>query len=199
MTNSNGSFTNNPSISRIVKVEPLMLSQNTLLVEFSYTDNTPSRDYRLYIQDPRTDDPIASDSEQTTSVNFNEFSLNSYWKSEATWEEVFYEIFKWVKRVLIATQFYVIFARPAINNVHKVPIAWFGSSIMMIQTFFWIPYISGSFGGVIDSILRGVARARQDFFGQSTSSFFISRDFVRSSENLYQNKLFPRVDRLDRE
>jgi hypothetical protein len=70
---------------------------------------------------------------------------------------------------------------------------------MMIQTFFWIPYISGSFGGVIDAILRGVARARQDFFGQSTSAFYISRDFVRTSENLFQNKLFPRLDLIDRQ
>ena len=176
-----------------------MLSQNSLLIEFTFADNAPSRDFRLYIQDPRTDPPVATLNTQTTSINFNTFSLNSYWRSEATWEDSFYEIFKWVKRVLIVTQFYVIFARPALNEVHKAPIAWFGSSIMMIQTFFWVPYISGSFGGVIDSILRGVARARQDFFGQSTSAYIINVDFLRSSENLYQNKLFPRIDRIDKE
>lgn len=199
MTNQSGAYTDNPTISKIIKVDPLILSQNSLILEFTFAENAPSRDFRLYIQDPRTEAPVATLATETTSQNFNTFSLNSYWKSEATWEEAFYEIFKWVKRVLLVTQFYVIFARPALNEIHKAPIAWFGSSIMMIQAFFWIPYISGSFGGVIDSILRGVARARQDFFGQSTSAFIISRDFVRTSENLYQNKLFPRVDRIEAE
>ncbi len=75
---------------------------------------------------------------------------------------------------MIVTQFYVIFARPALNKHHRVQVAWFGQSIMNLQIWFWIPYISGTFGGIVDQFHMGMSRARGDFFNLNTSSDYLS-------------------------
>lgn len=107
--------------------------------------------------------------------------VGPYWFTPNNWEEIAYDIFKWIKRIMIATQFYLIFARPALNKPHRTQVAWFGQSIMSLQVFFWIPYLSGSFGGVVDQFHSGIARARMDFFGLKTSSAYLSSNFVSAS------------------
>lgn len=194
LANSDGQFVSSPTVTKVLSNTFLNQEKHTLLLEITHIKNNNGQNLRLFIQDPTTVDPTPSAT--TSSLFFNEISIGGFWFTKAEWEKVFYEIFSWVKRVLIVTQFYLIFVRPALNNVHEVSVAWFGVSIMMIQTMFWIPYLSGSFGGVIDSILMGIAKARQDWFGNRTSAYYISTYFVRAAEEIYQNKLFPRIDKF---
>jgi hypothetical protein len=189
LTNTKGKFDNKIGVSNVFISQGLADRQNSLLIQFVTNVNIDGGDYRLYVQDPATDPPTASTS--TTSTDYNEVSFPPFWKVETNWAEVAYDIFKWIKRVMIIAQFYLIFVRPALNKVHRVPIAWLGSSIMVVQTLFWHAFVSGSFGGPIDALHTGMIAARKDFFGWRTGASYLSPNFVEASERLYQNKLFP--------
>lgn len=192
LTDKDGKFVNFVGVSSLLVSSGLADRQESLLIQLVSNVDLDGDDYRMYVQDPSTDPPATSSS--TASTEYNEVTLGPFWVVKTDWEEIAFDVFKWFKRVMILAQFYLIFVRPALNKVHRIPIAWLGSSIMVVQTLFWHAYVAGSFGGPIDALHRGMILARKEFFGMRTSASYLSPNFVEASERLYQNKLFPVVD-----
>lgn len=192
LTDSDGKFISSVGASNVIISDGLAY-KDALLVAFSSSANMDGTEFRLYVQDPDTDAPTSTET-TTSSTEYRKVNIGPFWVVSTNWENISYNVFKWVKRIMILSQFYLIFVRPALNKIHRVPIAWLGSSIMVLQTLFWHAFIAGSFGGPIDALHEGMIKARKDFFGFYTSASYLSPNFVEASERLYQGKLFPVID-----
>jgi hypothetical protein len=129
-TDTNGNFINSVGVASVYYSKGLAKADGAVLLRISSNVDLDGREYRLYVQNPVTNNPPQESI--TTSEDYHTVRLGPYWVVDTEWEDTGFDIFKWIKRVMLVTQFYVIFCRPALNKMHRVPIAWFGSSIMMI-------------------------------------------------------------------
>jgi len=105
-----------------------------------------------------------------------------------------YQIFSLVKNLLFLLQMYVIFVRPATAKTHKVPLFWLVGSIVSLQLMFYIPYITGNFGGVIDEMNVGLMRAYKRTFDNNLSGYRLSEKYLVRQYSSYMNKWSPIYD-----
>ncbi len=129
------------------------------------------------------------------SKAYHEIKIPGRWlikKEDLDVFQISFTFFKWVRAFLAILQLYVIFIRPGTSNTHKTPIAWFAAVIFSLQILFYIPYICGNFGGVIDDIHRGMMYANRRVLGHNLSGASLSEKFMARQYSVYMNKWTPK-------
>jgi hypothetical protein len=166
-----------------------------VLVKFNYLQSHDSFDARIYLKQPTT--PVArvlqNRRELLESDQYNAVTFRAQWKLKTDWEDVSFTVFKWVKRLVMILQLYIIFFRPILNSTHKLPVAWMASTVMSFQTLFFMPYILGNFGGIIDKVNYGLAKAGFDTFGCNLTATYLSPHFEFLTETLFFSKMHPKI------
>lgn len=116
-----------------------------------------------------------------TNQNYYEIDLKAHWiESENTaWESTSFTVFKWLNRILSALKLYVVFFRPILKNTHKIPVAWFTSSIISLQLLAFIPFLNGDYGGVIEEINFGILNSFYGRYGFDLNAIHLIPNWLR--------------------
>lgn len=127
-------------------------------------------------------------SEFSSEKDYKKLELKAQWVTESNWRKVIFQTFRFVRSFTTLLKIYLIFVRPALNKIHKLPIAWFASTILSIQIIYNIIYICGNFRGVIDEVHAGIYLANNWIFGYDLRGSALSPEFFTRSTGLYMNK-----------
>lgn len=127
-------------------------------------------------------------SEFTLASQYKTIQIPVQWVPKNDWKATFYELFQWITSITALMKLYLLFVRPALNPVHKLPIAWLASTILSFQIIYNVVYIPGNFRGVIDAAHSGIVTANNEIVGYDLRGSELYPEFYTRSTGLFMNK-----------
>lgn len=116
-------------------------------------------------------DPVKSGG-KTLSTFCNAIKARGQWVVGFNWEGLGFVVFSILKIIMILASLAMIFVRPFFPKYAKLKFAWVGQSVILFQLLMYSPLTTGSFGGVIDELHKGMIKAsRRVFFVKITPNF----------------------------
>lgn len=100
-------------------------------------------------------------------------NLNSYcvalkfrgqWVVGFNWEGLGYVVFSVMRIIFSLIALGMIFVRPFFPEYSKLKFIWIGNTMFLFQLLMYSPLTTGSFGGVIDELHKGMIRASRRVF-----------------------------------
>lgn len=168
--------------------------RNQILFYFNIPESLDNgMELKLGLQNGVEGDTVTSSrrnliTEFSADTQYKIWKLPSQWVTNANWRRLVFDAFRYVRSFTTLIKVYLVFVRPALNPVHKLPIAWFASTILSVQVIYNIIYICGNFRGVIDEAHAGVYLANNWIFGMDIRGSSLSPEFYTRSTGLFMNK-----------
>lgn len=106
----------------------------------------------------------ASKSSASLSTFCYKLNCRGQWVVGFDWENFTYILFSIIKILIIFAMIAMVFVRPFFPEYQKLRFIWIGQTIFFYQLLIYSPLTTGSFGGVIDEVHKGMIKAIQRSF-----------------------------------
>lgn len=108
-------------------------------------------------------DPLKTNSKKMSSF-CNKIEARGQWIVGFNWEGLGFVVFSILKIIMNLAALGMIFVRPFFPKYARLKFAWVGQSVILFQLLMYSPLTTGSFGGVIDELHKGMIKASRRVF-----------------------------------